>query len=229
MKRYAIYIALLYFVGIQTACNKRVQHADVYVKNPDPVLSGVHTTQYVIMPQQSTAHWFASYNYSGMEHNGSVAIHEGTIQTDADQILSAHLVINMKSIHDFDITNASDKQKLEAQLKGFDFFYVDSFPTAQLEIRKVHYEKDETLSLKDIKAKASAWLTIKGIQKEVQFPFTYYIVGDMLYVDATLEIDRTLFNMMYRSESAAMIDVLKDQLIKNNFSVNVHIVSKLDT
>lgn len=94
-------------------------------------------------------------------HHGDIQLKSGSIHITGDQITGGLFTIEMKTINDQDLTGEY-KTKLEGHLKSEDFFNVEKFPEAKLEITEVTGNGVGT-------HKASANLTIKDVTKNVTF------------------------------------------------------------
>ena len=98
------------------------------------------------------------------------------------------------------------KGKLEGHLKSADFFSVEEFPTANLVFNKV---KSTGKNVYEV----SGDLTIKDQTQSVTFKIS--INGNNARAD--LKIDRTRFDVKYRSTS--FFDDLKDKAIYDEFDL----------
>ncbi|HUH74447.1 MAG TPA: YceI family protein [Chitinophagales bacterium] len=94
-------------------------------------------------------------------HHGEIQLKSGSIHIEGDKIDGGIFIIDMNSIDVQDMTGEY-KGKLEGHLKSDDFFNVEKFPEAKLEITQV-----EGNGLGN--HKASANLTIKDMTKNVTF------------------------------------------------------------
>jgi polyisoprenoid-binding protein YceI len=108
------------------------------------------------------------------------------------------------------------QQKLEGHLKSEDFFSTDKFTTSNLKIKSI-------TAIADAKAGSNnnnvvADLTIKGITKEITFPAQIIVAKDKVIANAEFNVDRTLFDIKYKG--------MADNLIEDNFKVNVRVVAK---
>ena len=117
----------------------------------------------------------------------------------------------MTSISVDDISGGG-KNRLESHLKDDDFFSVDKFNNAELEILK----KSEMI---DNKYLVDADLTIKGITNPITFEMTQ--VEDGSY-RAILIFDRSKYNVQYRSGS--FFENLGDRLILDDVELEVTLV-----
>jgi polyisoprenoid-binding protein YceI len=147
------------------------------------------------------------YKVTG-EHEGTINIKEGNLNFADRQLTGGTFVIDMSSITVTDL-EGSYKGKLEDHLKSDDFFGVESHPTASLKITKVEG--------KDTNLKVTGNLTIKNITNPITF--------DMIVTDnsatANLKVDRSKFDVRYRSTS--FFDDLKDKAIYDEFDLNVNL------
>ena len=105
-----------------------------------------------------------------------------------------------------------EKNRLENHLKDDDFFSVDKFKNAELEI----LEKSEMI---DNKYLVEANLTIKGITNPITFEMTQ--LTDDSY-KAKLIFDRSKYDVQYRSGS--FFENLGDRLILDDVELEVTLV-----
>jgi polyisoprenoid-binding protein YceI len=86
-----------------------------------------------------------------------------------------------------------------------------------LKITKVEKEQDSHF-------KVTGALTIKGITKPVTFPATIHVANDMVHAEATMTVDRTAYNIRYRS--LKFFSAIGDKAIADEFTVTVNIIAK---
>ena len=113
------------------------------------------------------------------------------------------------------------KQKIESHLKDEDFFHTDSFPHAILEIKRQTTIMDEN---KTIHEGVIADLTIRGVTHKIKFPFIFSQSNNILTGEGSVDIDRTLYNIKYKSSK--FFDDLGDGLIYDDFTVQFRINTK---
>ena len=159
--------------------------------------------------KKSTVVWSAGKVVSG-SHVGYVLIKSGEFHVKDGLIHSGEFIIDMNSIANTDLKDETYNQKLVGHLKSDDFFSVASHPTAKLTITGSE-KTDEGLLVKGD-------LTIKGITEPVEF---VAIEKDGVY-NAKIVIDRTLYDVRYGS--AKFYDNLKDNAIKDEFTLDVKLV-----
>ncbi|HNF47937.1 MAG TPA: YceI family protein [Chitinophagales bacterium] len=152
------------------------------------------------------------------QHTGTVNISSGTITTKNGILGGGEFTIDMNSLKCTDIQDSGYNAKLINHLKSEDFFNIAQYPVATLKITKV---------LK-IKNKSNAYnltgnLSIKGITKAISFPATFKKAGNAYEAVATISVDRTKWDIKYGS--ANFFEGLGDKAIKNEFVLNVNIVT----
>ena len=155
------------------------------------------------------------------EHSGTLNLSGGWVVLDKNSINSGKFIFDMASISNTDIESPEWKQKLEDHLKSEDFFHTDSFPHAILEIKGRQ-------SLIIEKSKKSdqilADLTIRGITHEIKFPFDLTQSQNNFNAEGSVDIDRTLYNIQYKS--GKFFDELGDKLIYDNFTVQFKVQTR---
>ena len=142
---------------------------------------------------------------------GHINFTKSYITFDGDAISTGNFIVDMTSISVDDISGGG-KNRLENHLKDDDFFSVDKFNNAELEI----LEKSEMI---DNKYLVEANLTIKGITNPITFEMTQ--VTDDSY-KAKLIFDRSKYDVQYRSGS--FFENLGDRLILDDVELEVTLV-----
>lgn len=161
-------------------------------------------TEKPVKTEESSVVW-KGYKVGG-EHTGTINLKSGTLLFDGKILTGGSFIIDMTTINTTDL-EGEYKGKLDGHLKSNDFFGVEEFPTATLEITSV--------SGKDNQYNAEADITIKGITETITFPIT---VGEDS-ASVQLKIDRTKHNITYQSPS--LLETIKDKAIYNDFDLNV--------
>ena len=148
------------------------------------------------------------------EHNGTLNLSSGWVVMNKTNLIGGKFILDMTSISNTDIESPEWKQKLEDHLRAVDFFYVDSFPHATLEIIENQPLSDnKSASNNQILAK----LTIRGITQELSFPISLQQSDFIFSAEGTVNIDRTLYNIQY--QSSKFFEELGDKLIYDDFTV----------
>lgn len=141
-------------------------------------------------------------------HHGFIKLKEGVLKLKDGNITGGNFIIDMNTITCEDLEDPATNKKLVNHLKSDDFFGVEKYPTAMLEIiNATPFEKYSS----EVEAK----ITIKGKTETIKFDVN--MVRDM-YI-ATIVIDRSKFDVKFRSGS--FFDNLGDKLIYDDFTLNV--------
>ena len=155
------------------------------------------------------------------EHSGTLNLSEGWIEMEKNTLSGGKLVFDMASITNTDIESPEWKQKLEDHLKSEDFFHTDSFPQAILEIKGLQLVFIENSKNSE---QILADLTLRGITHEIKFPFELTQSQNNFNAEGSVDIDRTLYNIQYKSRK--FFDELGDKLIYDNFTVQFMVHTK---
>ena len=129
------------------------------------------------------------------------------------KLAAGKVIIDTTSIKILDITDPATNAQFAGHLASDDFFSIAKYPEASLEIASVsgnHIEGN---------------LTIKGITHPVGFNAAVNVNGDTLIATGKLVIDRTKYEMKFRSGN--FFKDLGDTLIYNDFELNVSVTAKV--
>ena len=165
--------------------------------------------------EKSIVMWTGSKAVGG-SHSGTAKVSEGSLSFEGENLTGGSFTIDMKSLAE---TNAASEEmagKLIGHLSSPDFFSVDSFPTAKLEITGAEATEGGAGT-----HNISANLTLKGTTKNITFPATVGVEGDMMKASAAFKINRADFNVRYGSGS--FFDNLGDDLINDDVDIEVTI------
>ena len=168
------------------------------------------TQNFKIVNTQSNIDWVGK-KVTGA-HNGTIAIKEGEIVVTDGKLTGGKFVIDTTSIKILDITDPSTNAQFFGHLASDDFFSTEKYPEATLEIISVSGNRVE------------GSLTIKGITHPAGFDVAVNVNGDQLTATGKLVIDRTKYEMKFRSGN--FFKDLGDTLIYNEFELNVIVTAK---
>lgn len=155
----------------------------------------------------------------GSSHVGGIQIQSGQIVAEGAQIKSGEVVVDMKTITNTDLKDASFNKKLVGHLSNEDFFNVEKFPTSTFKITSVTAGKatDEVIVKGD--------LTIIGQTQAVEFPATVKFDKDTATGNGTLKIDRTKWGLKYGSGNFFK-ELAADKIINDEFELTLKLVAK---
>ena len=153
------------------------------------------------------------------EHDGNLEILYGNIRRYLDtrntEVIRGNIVIDMTTITNKDIENKQYQKYLVDHLKDEDFFDVAHFSKSELKILS-----NDLILLTDNSnnTKITAEITIKGITKKIEFPAKIEFFDDFAIATGTIDIDRTLFGIRYKSKS--YFPDMGDYFIYDDFTLN---------
>jgi polyisoprenoid-binding protein YceI len=163
----------------------------------------------IITPQSNIA-WVGK-KVTGA-HNGTIAIKAGEVILNDGKLAGGKFIIDTTSIKILDVTDADLNAQFWGHLASDDFFSLEKYPEAVLEITSVdgnHVEGN---------------LTIKDITHAIGFDVAVNVNGDVLTATGLVVVDRTKYGMKFRSGN--FFQNLGDTLIYNDFELNVNITAK---
>ncbi|MDY6800937.1 MAG: YceI family protein [Bacteroidota bacterium] len=147
------------------------------------------------------------------EHWGYIQLKDASLSVKNDKIQSGVFKIDMESMDNQDLENEKTNAQLIGHLKSDDFFSVDKYPVATLEIK-------ESTPFKNGFAEIKADLTIKGITHPISFKAEQLVNG----YKADITVDRTKYNVRYGS--GKFFDNLGDNMIYDDFTLEVKIITE---
>ena len=175
----------------------------------------METKNFEIVSSQSNIEW-TGRKVTGA-HNGTIAITEGSLTLSNGNLTGGKFAIDTTSINILDITDPATNAQFAGHLASDDFFSSEKFPEAFFEITNVD-AKSATVYY------VTGNLTIKDITEPVSFEASLNASGDALTASGKIVIDRTKYNMRFRSGN--FFKDLGDTLIYNEFDLNVSITAK---
>ncbi|MCW5908945.1 MAG: YceI family protein [Chitinophagales bacterium] len=178
-----------------------------------------HTENFSVDVNASSVKWLGK-KVTG-QHEGNVKLKSGTLVMNHGTPVSGSFELDMTSITCTDITDPKKNQDLVGHLKNDDFFSVDKFPVATLTVSRI-------TAIQNPKAGDSNYelwgnLTIKGITQQVQFPARFEATHASVKASAKITIDRTKWNISYKS--GTVFPELVDKAIADNIEFEVSITA----
>ena len=138
-------------------------------------------------------------------HYGSIDFKSGTITLSEGQPVGGKFVVNMTTLKNEDLPEAY-RGRLEGHLKSDDFFSVDKFSEAILEITGSNKLSSGSFDV-------NGNLTIKGITEPISFSMS---PSDDYWI-ANLTFDRSKYNVRFRS--GTFFENLGDKLIYDDIVI----------
>jgi len=174
-----------------------------------------HTNKVNVNKNNSTVIWTGSKPASS--HTGNVSIKSGYLTFDHGRLVGGNFTIDMTSITCTDLEPDRGGNKLVGHLKNEDFFDVDKFPEANLNITKVKKLNDQEYEM-------TGDMTIKGITKKIDFNTEIKLTGRSYTAVSKLIIDRTEWGIEYSSKK--VLGALADKFIYDDMELDIFLVSE---
>ncbi len=214
-----------FMVVIFIGCNKDIKNRQAGTTEKEPTVAdlayvGTTNDTLIVDLENSTISWIGR-KVTG-EHSGTLNLSDGFVIWNGKSITGGKITVDMNSIKNIDIESPEWKQKLEGHLKAEDFFHTDSFPHAILEIKRQTTIMKEN---KTIHEGVIADLTIRGMTHEIKFPFILTQSKNILIGEGSVDIDRTLYNIQYKS--GKFFDDLGDHLIYDDFTAQFRVQTRI--
>jgi polyisoprenoid-binding protein YceI len=168
------------------------------------------TQKFEIVSTQSNIDWVGK-KVTGA-HNGTIAVKGGEFILNDGKLTGGKFTIDTTTIKILDVTDPATNAQFAGHLASDDFFSIDKYPEAALEITSVSGNQVE------------GHLTIKDITHPVSFDVAVNVNGDVLTASGKLVIDRTKYGIKFRSGN--FFKDLGDTLIYNDFELNVSVTAK---
>lgn len=147
-------------------------------------------------------------------HNGIIGIKEGNLVMESGNLIGGKFIVDMASIKILDIEDPSLNAKFFDHLASDDFFSIEKYPEAVLEISSVSGRK------------VTGNLTIKGITHPISFDSSVTLDDQSVLAKGSVIIDRTKYGIKFRSGN--FFKNLGDTLIYNEFELNVQLSAKAE-
>ena len=171
---------------------------------------------YVINKVKPKVTW-AAQKLTGEGHNGTLHIESGKFKMDGGQVTEGMVVFDMARIEVSDLTG-EDKASLESHLQSGDFFNVETYPKAVLNVSGITEEGGQ--------ATLAATLTMNGKAADYSIPVTVVeadVPGDLkgLAIQGKFLLDRTKHDITYHSKT---FDDKLDWFIKDEVEVGFSVI-----
>ena len=164
----------------------------------------------------------SNVNWTGKKvlglHTGNIHVESGFIELTDGLITNGEIKIDMASITITDIEDTKAHDDFLVHLKNDDFFSVDKFKTAKLEITSSAKKEDANFTI-------SGNLTIKEFTHPIRFNAKVEVFTDFLHSMGEIVIDRTMYNIRYGS--GKFLDNLGDKLIYDDFVLQFKLIGKI--
>jgi len=203
-------IALLLF-----SCGGPAKEENENNSSASSVSLHVGSEKYVLIDTKESVVTWRGYNLNGLNsQTGYVYISKGELLIEDGELMGGIVEVDMNTIED---KKHGRDNKLVNHLKDPDFFEVEKFPFSTIAITSVASINDENKNV-------TGNLTIKGITHPVTFPVKMEIKEGTVKANGKLVIDRTLWNVRYKS--GKFYDNLANQAMSDSIEFHMEIVAR---
>ena len=188
--------------------------------NPSEGISGINSVplekaRYITKAEDASIIWKGG-KITGGSHTGTLALKDNSLAFYGRDLAGGSFTIDMESITTTDLSGGS-ADKLIGHLKSDDFFGVSTYPTSTFTITKV--EKGMEPGDYDV----TGDLTIKSTTIPISFKVQMEWERNRAMAMANITVNRADFDVRYGS--GRFFDNLGDKAIKDDFTLDVRIVS----
>ncbi|MFP9098091.1 YceI family protein [Flavobacterium sp. RHBU_24] len=170
--------------------------------------------KYSIDTKGSVITWKGGNVAGSNTHTGYISISKGALTAENGQLVGGTAEVDMNTMSD---ESHDSDSGLISHLKNPDFFDVERFPSAKIVLTKV-------VPANNGNSNVTGNLTIKGITHPVTFPAKIEVKVGILTMNGKLVIDRTLWDINYKS--GKLLYIIADEAISDSIEFYIKIVAK---
>jgi polyisoprenoid-binding protein YceI len=212
--QHAASFASVSVIAVITAFTVQVKNNHSISATVDKITVVNKVTAFQVDSKNSKLLWTA-HKVTG-EHAGTISISSGTLHVENNALRSGNFKLDTRSIAVTDIKDADSNAKLVGHLKSDDFFALEKYPSADFLITGIKPHGNNQYDL-------TGKLTIKGITNDINFPATITVDKDKLTATAKVKIDRTKYDIKYRSKN--YFENLGDKAIYDDFELDITLLA----
>jgi polyisoprenoid-binding protein YceI len=146
-------------------------------------------------------------------HRGKIQLDSAVVEVQDGTVRAIRVVADMRSISVEDITDPEGQREFVDHIANADFFEVDKYAKARFVSTNVERVADGSYAV-------TGDLTIKAVTRPVSF--TAKPAADGGSLQATLEIDRTAYGIVYGAQG--QVGSEKDWFIHDAFAITVNLL-----
>tara|TARA_Y100001970_G_C14077434_1_gene772810 strand:+ start:110 stop:820 length:711 start_codon:yes stop_codon:yes gene_type:complete len=185
--------------------------------------------------KNSVIEWTGGLKFVNNNHAGTLKIKSEKILLDKKKNISGKITVDMTTMTNTDMEPAKGG-RLVGHLRGDDFFHVDRFPIATLDIRTSKIIGKTSSGL--YKMKIEGDITIKGVKKYIAFDADIDLDSQIKKAMGVMTFNRADFGIQYRSEMhlenpdsfwnkiRSTKEATKDRVIRDEIEIKFKIYSK---
>lgn len=155
----------------------------------------------------------------GNRHYGFLLFNFGSLKyTPGGKPESGSFGMDMNSISSTDHSSAAENQKVDAELKGDDFFQVAQYPSGTMTVKQILPGNRPNAFM------VKGDLTIKRVTNTIEFPAVIVKTGNMVKVTAKLTINRGKWNIKPQPKTFDFLSAIKEKVIADEIPVALELV-----
>jgi polyisoprenoid-binding protein YceI/rhodanese-related sulfurtransferase len=156
----------------------------------------------------------------GGRHSGSLALLEGEVTISGGELTGGRIVVDVRSLTNQDLQQQDYREMLINHLLSEDFLEASRYPTAEAVLRSWRPVPGAFPGQPNYQVEAD--LTIKGVTRPVQFAAAVAPQEECLKAQASLNLDRTQWNINYGS--GRLFEKLGMHLVHDMITLEVFLV-----
>ena len=177
--------------------------------------------QFEVDQEASLVEWMGRNLFS--RHVGTAQLGPGLIFIKDGRLTGGRLTVDMTSLRCSDIPDPAMNAHLIAHLESEDFFSVEKYPQAELDIRQVEYRSN--VRPDEPNYFITGDFTLRGVTNTIDFAAVAARKGDGSFTaQALLDLDRTLWGANYGS--AKFFGRLGQHVVNDDFHLQLKVVTK---
>ena len=177
--------------------------------------------QFEVDQKASLVEWVGRNLFS--RHAGTAQLGPGLVFIKDGRLTGGRLTVDMTSLRCSDIPDPEMNAHLIAHLESEDFFSVEKYPQAELDIRQIEYRSNVRPDEPNYFIIAD--FTLRGVTNTIDFAAVVARKGDGSFTaQALLDLDRTLWGANYGS--AKFFGRLGQHVVNDEFHLQLKVVTK---
>ncbi|MDX1907681.1 MAG: YceI family protein [Bacteroidia bacterium] len=151
-------------------------------------------------------------------HTGHLNLAGGVLYVEGQELVAGHVIVDMHSLTNTDITDPVKNADLVRHLLSDDFFGADKFPVAELTLVRLSQSPTGGQLL------LSGNLRIRDREHQITLPVAVQVTEDQVVVRSVFSIDRTAWDVRFNSNR--FMEGLGDKAIDDEIEISVYLVAR---
>jgi polyisoprenoid-binding protein YceI len=172
-----------------------------------------------VLPKESYIEWEGTNIFN--KHTGTTDIASGAFTQDNKNVLMGEITVDMKTVTNKDMSDKASREHLVSHLKSPDFFEVQKYPTAKMQILSVKKISDFKSSLN---YQVTSLVTIKSKTLLFTFKAHGHITDGKLVTQGNFILDRSKWDVQYGS--SRFFEALGKHLVHDEIRFRFRVVAE---